>query len=36
MDEDKLRILWHEAEEASFQGWDFSKLEGRWQSEDLP
>ena len=36
MDEDKLRILWQEAEEASFQGWDFSKLDGRWQSEDLP
>lgn len=36
MNQNELRSACLEAEEESFQGWDFSKLDGRWQSESLP
>ncbi|MFX3618880.1 MAG: class I SAM-dependent methyltransferase [Sporolactobacillus sp.] len=36
MNREVLKELWHREEKASFQGWDFSHLKGRWQEEDLP
>ncbi|MFT8930469.1 MAG: class I SAM-dependent methyltransferase [Sporolactobacillus sp.] len=36
MEKEKLKELWYKEEQAFFQGWDFSHLEGRWQEEELP
>lgn len=36
MSYDKLKNLWKKDEEMSFQGWDFSYLENRWEDENLP
>ena len=31
-----LRQLWQQEEAAAFEGWDFSRLIGRWQESALP
>ncbi|MCO7124568.1 class I SAM-dependent methyltransferase [Sporolactobacillus shoreicorticis] len=36
MDKHTLKKLWQQEEKADFQGWDFSHLTGRWESEHLP
>lgn len=36
MDKHSLKRLWQQEENADFQGWDFSHLKGRWDSENLP
>lgn len=36
MEQEKYLDTWREEERASFHGWDFSHLDGRWKSEDLP
>ncbi|MFQ4153702.1 hypothetical protein [Lactiplantibacillus plantarum] len=35
MNKEKLN-LWHQKEQYGITGWDFSYLDGRWQSELLP
>ncbi len=35
MNKDILKSVWETEENASFQGWDFSRLNGRWQEESL-
>lgn len=35
-DQDALHLLWQQEEQAAFQGWDFSRLSGRWQEGELP
>lgn len=32
----KLREVWKEEEDRGFQGWDFSRLDGRMSEEELP
>lgn len=32
----QLKEEWLQEEKANFRGWDFSHLDGRWSSEDLP
>lgn len=36
MNADKLKQQWIAEENKSFQGWDFSHLDGRWDTEELP
>lgn len=36
MDQMELKNQWQSEEEYSFQGWDFSHIEGRWESIPLP
>lgn len=36
MNKEELKIYLKKEEEYSFQGWDFSYLDGRWKSDDLP
>lgn len=36
MNYDELKDIWKKDEEKSFQGWDFSYLNGRWEEEKLP
>lgn len=36
MNDDNMRVLWKLEEDYAFQGWDFSHIGGRWQSEPLP
>ncbi len=36
MDNCKLKDLWKKDEGMSFQGWDFSYLDNRWENESLP
>jgi SAM-dependent methyltransferase len=36
MDYSKLKILLKKEEKMSFQGWDFSHLDSRWEFEELP
>lgn len=36
MDKEALRALWQEEERAAFQGWDFSRLNGRVREGALP
>lgn len=36
MDYNKLKELWKKEENMSFQGWDFSYLDNRWEEEKLP
>lgn len=36
MDIDALKQQWHADEQAHFQGWDFSRLNGRMHSEPMP
>jgi len=31
-----LKSIWEEEEKMSFQGWDFSRLNKRWEGERLP
>lgn len=33
---EELRSIWLREESHAFTGWDFSHLDGRWQSEELP
>lgn len=35
MDDYSLKALWQDEEDFAFQGWDFSHINGRWESEDL-
>jgi len=35
MERDELKALWKAEEACAFKGWDFSRLEGRWQSMPL-
>lgn len=35
MNRNELKSVWEAEEKASFQGWDFSRLNGRWQEESL-
>lgn len=36
MKREELLAMWHFEEEFPFYGWDFSHLDGRWASEELP
>ena len=36
MNKDELLIYLQSEEEKTFEGWDFSYLDGRWESENLP
>ncbi|WP_278335909.1 hypothetical protein [Desnuesiella massiliensis] len=36
MNYDELKDIWKKDEEKSFQGWDFSYLNDRWEEEKLP
>lgn len=36
MNFDDLKIQWKYDEDFAFQGWDFSHIHGRWESETLP
>lgn len=36
MEYSELRKLWEQEEKKSFQGWDFSCLDNRWEEEELP
>lgn len=36
MDENELKAIWKAEEACAFEGWDFSRLDGRWQSAPLP
>ena len=36
MDNENLLKLWKKEENAGFSGWDFSRLDGRWDEENLP
>ena len=36
MKNESLHTQWQKDEKASFQGWDFTYLEGRWEEEPLP
>ncbi|MDZ4993417.1 methyltransferase domain-containing protein [Clostridium perfringens] len=36
MNYSELKELWQKEEKITFKGWDFSYLENRWESEELP
>jgi SAM-dependent methyltransferase len=36
LDYDHLKTLWKAEEACAFEGWDFSRLDGRWESLPLP
>lgn len=36
MDNENLLKLWKKEEDAAFSGWNFSRLDGRWDEENLP
>lgn len=36
MNFEQLRTDWKSEEQNAFQGWDFSRLDGRWEDEKLP
>ena len=36
MDRDRLKTLWKAEEARAFAGWDFSLIDGRWESAPLP
>jgi SAM-dependent methyltransferase len=36
MNYSKLKELWEKEEKKAFEGWDFSYIENRWESEEVP